>query len=104
MLQNMFDNLKGGATTPTTTITTETIQSNIESFLEIPYAVSSIGLFLIYYGSYAENELPPFISNILNDQMFKIFIMLLIVYSSRNNPIVAVISIAEVTHSLEPPK
>ena len=59
-ISNMFDNLKGG-TSPTTTITTESNQNNVETFLENPYAVASVGLFLIYtgfWGFYAACNIP----------------------------------------------
>lgn len=57
-----------------------------------PYIKASITLFLMLYGSMARPELPPVVKNLFKNQMFRLFILAMVVYNGNRNPEIAIVT------------
>lgn len=56
-----------------------------------PYAATAISLFVVLYGSMVRPTLPSFISNLFQNDIFRLFYIFLLAYIGDKNPQVALV-------------
>lgn len=77
------------------------LTSRAQRFLENEYVTTTLGLFLVIYGSLAAPKLPPSIARLFENPLFRLVILFLIAYMSSKNPSIALISAVALTVSLQ---
>ncbi|MBA42563.1 MAG: hypothetical protein CMF62_00955 [Magnetococcales bacterium] len=71
------------------------------SFLDNEYVSTGLSLFLVLYAGMAAPQLPENVARLFENTFFKVLIFFLIVYTSRRNPTVAIISAVALMVSLQ---
>jgi hypothetical protein len=60
-------------------------------YLENPFVMGSVILFLVLYGALAKPELPDFMKNLMKNDIFRVFYIFLIAYTGDKNLMVSII-------------
>lgn len=60
-------------------------------YLENPFVMGSVILFLVLYGALAKPELPDFMKNLMKNDIFRVFYIFLIAYTGDKNLMVSIV-------------
>ena len=60
-------------------------------YLDNPFVMGTISIFLVLYGALAKPELPEFLKNLMKNSMFRLLYVFLIAYTGDKNLIVSIV-------------
>ena len=64
---------------------------HLNNLYNMPYASSALALFFILYASLVAPDLPPYISNLFSNQVFKIIVMIVILSFRKYDPVLSLL-------------